>query len=126
MLGATTGSNAKAMPATPVDPFAALTVEDWRIVAKRLDVPRQVVSALRERRVSLVSIPRGFLSILAEAMRCSVAQLESSWGSTQLAGVRSYKADSKPMVGEQVPFEQVLIDAGVPPERRARLMEGAN
>ncbi|MBK1718119.1 hypothetical protein [Thiocystis violacea] len=118
--------HAKAMPAAPVDPFAALTVEDWRIVAKRLGVPRQVVTALRERRVSLVSIPQGFLATLAEAMRSSVAQLEASWGSTQLAGVRSYKADSKPVVGEQVTFEQVLIDAGVSPERRTGLMEGAN
>jgi hypothetical protein len=80
------------------------------------------VTALRERKVALVSIPRHFLEMLAEAMRSSVSQLEASWGSTQLAGARSYKADSKPMVGEQVSFEQVLIDAGVPAERRARLL----
>jgi len=118
--------HAKAMPAAPVDPFAALTVDDWRAVAKRLDVPRQVVTALRERRVSLVSIPRGFLARLAEAMCSSVEQLEASWRLAQLSGVRSYKADSKPVIGEQVSFKQVLIDAGVPPERRARLMEEAN
>jgi hypothetical protein len=64
--------------------------------------------------------------MLAEAMRSSVAQLESSWGSAQLAGARSYKADSKPVVGEQVTFEQVLIDAGVPAERRARLLAKAD
>ena len=44
--------HAAAMPASTVDPFAALTVDDWRAVAQRLDVPRQVVTALRERRES--------------------------------------------------------------------------
>src|SRR5260221_10929901 len=110
------------MPAATPDPFAALTVDDWRAVARRLDVPRQVVTTLRERRVSLVSIPRRFLAMLAEAMRSSVAQLESSWGAAQLAVARSYKADGKPVVGEQVTLEQVLIDAGVPAEKRARLL----
>jgi hypothetical protein len=104
------------------DPFAALTVDDWRAVARGLDVPRQVVTALRERRVSLVSIPRRFLQRFAEAAGSSVAQLEASWGQSQLADVRSYKADSKPTAGEQVSFEQVLIDAGVPAEKRVQLL----
>lgn len=123
LIDAAWSQHSKAVPATISDPFAALTVDDWRTVARRLDVPRQVVTALRERRISLVSIPRRFLAMLAEAMRSSVAQLESSWGLAQLAAARSYKADGKPALGEQVTFEQVLIDAGVPAERRARLLE---
>ena len=55
-------------------------------------------------------------------MSTSVAQLELSWGPAQLAVARSYKADSKPIVGAQVTLEQVLIDAGVPAEKRARLL----
>ena len=89
-------------------------------------MPRQVVTALRERRVSLVSIPRRFLQRFAEAAKSSVAQLEASWGSGQLAGARSYKAAGKPAAGEQVTFEQVLIDAGVPAEKRARLLAEAD
>jgi len=118
--------HANAMPAVAPDPFAALTVDDWRAVAQRLDVPRQVVTALRERRVPLASIPRRFLGMFAEAMRSSVTQLESWWSAPQLAGERSYKADGKPSVGQQVTFEQVLIDAGVPSERRAQLMAEAD
>lgn len=113
--------HAAAMPAAPVDPFSSLTVDDWRAVAQRLDVPRQVVTALRERRVSRVSIPRQFFGKLAEAVSSTVAQLELFWGPAQLAA-RSYKADAKPTVGEQVTLEQVLIDAGVPDEKRARLL----
>lgn len=127
LLDAAWSQHAAAMPAMTSDPFAALTVDDWRAVAKRLDVPRQVATALRERRVLLVSIPRRFLAMLAEAVRSSVVQLESSLGPPQLAVVaRSYKADTKPSVGEQVSFEQVLIDAGVPAEKRARLLAEAD
>lgn len=125
LIDAAWSQHAKAMPAAAADPFAALTVDDWRAVAQRLDVPRQVVTALRERRVSLVSIPRRFLAMLAEAMRSSVAQLESSWGPVQLVA-RSYKADTKPVAGEQVTLEQVLIDAGIPAEKRARLLAEAD
>lgn len=126
LIDAAWSQHAKAAPAAAADPFAALTVDDWRAVAQRLDVPRQVVTALRERQVSLVSIPRRFLAMLAEAMRSSVAQLESSWGPAYLIAARSYKADSKPVAGEQVTFEQVLIDAGVPAEKRARLLAEAD
>ena len=115
------------MPAATADPFAALTIEDWRAVAQRLDVPRQVVTALRERRISLVSIPRRFLR--RSWPRRSAAP-SHSWncpgGRRQLAGARSYKADGKPTAGEQVTFEQVLIDAGVPAEKRARLLADAD
>lgn len=116
--------HAAAIPAA--DPFAALTVDDWRAVAQRLEVPRQVVTALRERRISLLSIPRRFLQRFAEATRSSVAQLEAAWGLGQLTGVRSYKAYGKPTAGEQVTFEQVLVDAGVPANKRARLLAEAD
>jgi hypothetical protein len=123
LLDAAWSQHAAARPVAAVaDPFSALTVDDWRGVAQRLDVPRQVVTALRERRVSIVSIPRRILTLVAEAARSSVAQLEASWGPAPLAVARAYKADGKPSVGEQVSFEQVLIEAGVTPEKRARLL----
>ncbi len=125
LIDAAWSQHAAVVPAT-ADPLAALTVDDWRAVARSLDVPRQVVTALRERRVSLASIPGRFLQRFAEATRSTLAQLEASWGPGQLAGARSYKADAKPTVGEQVTFEQVLIDAGVPAEKRTRLLSEAD
>ncbi|WP_245489881.1 MULTISPECIES: hypothetical protein [unclassified Mesorhizobium] len=95
LIGAAWSRHAATMPAAMSDPFAALTVDDRRAVAQRLELPRQVVTALRERRVLLVSIPRRFLQRLAEAIGSTVAQL------------------------------QVLIDAGVPAETRDRLLAEA-
>ena len=103
-----------------------LTADEWRTVAKVLDVPRQVVTALRERRISLSSVPSGFLQRFAAATRSSVEQLESTWSLSPLAEARSFKADGKPTAAEQVSFEQVLIEAGVPADQRARLLTEAN
>ena len=38
----------------------------------------------------------------------------------QLVPGAQYKTDSKPAVGRHVTSEQVLIDAGIPAEKRAR------
>ena len=119
--------HAAAKPAiAAADPLVALTVDDWRAVAQRLDVPRQVATALRERRVSIVSIPKRILAHVAEVARSSVGQLEVSWGMEPLGAARAYKADGKPNVGAQVSFEQVLIEAGVSPEKRSQLLADAD
>ncbi|UWU19541.1 hypothetical protein N2599_36505 (plasmid) [Rhizobium sullae] len=125
LIDAAWSQHANALPTAGSDPFAALTADDWRAVARKLDVPRQVITALRERRVSLLSIPNRFLGKLAEAMRCSLSQLQMSWGTAPLSAARSYKADGKPSAGEQVSFERVLIDAGVSDEKRAELLTEA-
>lgn len=125
LIDAAWSQHAKSLPAAGSDPFAALTADDWRAVARQLDVPRQVITALRERRVSLLSIPLGFLEKLAKAMRCSLTQLQMSWGTAPLTAARSYKADGKPNADEQVTFERVLIDAGVSDEKRAELLTEA-
>lgn len=113
-------------PRTAASEAIPLTADEWRAVARALDVPRQVVTALRERRISLGTIPRGFLQRFAAATRRSVEQLESTWASSPLAEARSYKADGKPTATEQVSFEQVLIEAGVADDKRARLLAEAN
>ncbi|MGL4295272.1 MAG: hypothetical protein ACRCTG_06110 [Aestuariivirga sp.] len=115
-------SKHKVAVSTTAASLESLTVEDWRAVATELDVPRQVVTALREKRISLASIPRRFLRHLADATRSSIDQLEAFWSAGQFAGARSYKADGKPSIGSQTTFEQALIDAGVPAEKRAALL----
>ncbi len=107
------------------DPFAALASDQSRALAQRLGVPRQVITALRERRVSPSSVPRRFLQRLAEAMTSSVAELEAFWAQGQVVGARSYKADEKPSAVTQVSFEQVLLDANVPAETRDALLAEA-
>lgn len=109
------------------DPFVGLSTADLRMVAKRLDVPRQVISAFRERRIIVSTVPRRFLARLAEAISTSIDRLIAALSSpSSLALSRSYKADHKPDPTAPVSFERILIDAGVPDDRRAHLMSEAD
>jgi hypothetical protein len=105
------------------DPFAGLSVDEIRALAKTLDVPRQVITAFRDHRVNLASVPRRFLARLAAALNRSIDTLLPALGASPTPMVsRSYKADVKPLEIQPATFERVLIDAGVSEDMRARLL----
>ena len=105
------------------DPLAALSVPQLREVAHTLDVPRQVITAFRERRVKFESVPKPFLAALARALSCTVDLLLSGLSAPSgPAFARSYKADVKPSAGATISFEQLLIDAGVSEAKRTKLL----
>lgn len=108
-------------------PLLALQPAKMREIAGTFGLPRQVLSAFRERRVVVESVPRYFLERLAEALgtpfeafRTSLARAPNSL--PRFAENRSYKGDEKPEVPQQVTFEQLLVDARVPPDKIAELM----
>ncbi|ACT58374.1 hypothetical protein [Hirschia baltica] len=106
------------------DPLVALSVDQSRYLAKTLDVPRQVITAFKERRVDVETVPRPFLAEFADSIRLTVAALTQNLSVSPGSGLaRSYKADAKPQIADKVSFEQLLIDAGVPDARRAELMD---
>jgi hypothetical protein len=109
------------------DPLANLSIDELRDIALKLEVPRQVLTAFRERRIVVASVPRRFLARLADALRCQVELL--TYALTMQPSValsRSYKADGKPTAGSAVSFEQLLIDAGVTEEKRTTLLADDN
>lgn len=103
--------------------FEGRSAAEMKTLAAKLGVPRQVVAAVRDRRVLIDTIPRAFLTRMATGMGARVEDLMAS-----IAGVRSttlaasYKADTRPVLSEQVPFERILIDAGVSAETRAGIL----
>ncbi|MGO9357422.1 MAG: hypothetical protein ACLP1D_07070 [Xanthobacteraceae bacterium] len=105
------------------DPLTDLSVSRLREIALQLDVPRQVVTAFRERRVSVESVPRRFLARLAEALNSTLDLLIAALTIPTVPSLaRSYKADGKPSVESAVSFERLLIDAGVDEDKRAILL----
>ena len=109
------------------DPLANLSVNELRDIALKLGVPRQVLTAFRERRVVVTSVPKRFLNRFADALRCQVELLTHALTIQPSAALsRSYKADGKPTAMSAASFEQLLIDAGVPKERRTTLLEDIN
>lgn len=113
----------EAAPMPIVDPIATLSVAESRTIARDLGVPRQIITAFRERKVIVASVPRRFLAHLASAVNSTVEAIESALAFPPLQSpARSYKADERPRTETPVTFEQLLIDAGVPEEKRALLM----
>lgn len=113
----------QATPAAMVDPFANLSAAELRSLSQALEIPRQVLTAFREHKVEISSVPRPFLDRFAAVLKVAVGQLIETWSlppSPQLA--RSYKADVKPTSDKRATFEQILIEAGVLDEQRAKLM----
>jgi hypothetical protein len=110
-------------PQPQADLFAAFSTQELRDLSKTLDVPRQVITAFRDRRVILDSVPRHFLGRLAVLVHQPLERLAATLAPVaQPAMARSYKSDTKPTVGEPVTFERLLIDAGVPDDKRAQLL----
>lgn len=106
-----------------LDPFAHLSTAERRELATRLGVPRQVITAFREHRVLLSTVPAQFQRHLAEALNQTVEVLRTALSVPQAdIAAHSYKADHKPNAEQAISFERVLIDAGVDPARRAELL----
>lgn len=105
------------------DPLAKLSGSKGKSVAEALGVPRQVVSCFREHKVIATSVPDDVLQIFADELEVPMAHVIAAM-SRPFGGFggRQFKADGKPSNGDQVTFEQVLIDAGVSEADRLRLL----
>lgn len=115
--------HAAARPHQGADPFAALSPTRSREIATELGVPRQVVTAFRERRVQPGSVPGAFLRRLAGTVGTAIDEFVEWLTPPPAVGLsRSYRSDGQPGPAAQVTFERILIDAGVSESDRARLL----
>lgn len=91
--------------------------------AKASALPMQVALALRERRVETSTIPVRILEVLAQALRASVAVLNSYLAlPPQVSQLRANKSSVKPTAAEKVPFERILREAGVDEATLSKLL----
>jgi hypothetical protein len=112
----------EASPKAVVDPFVVLTHVQLANVAKLLEVPRQVLTAFRDRTIVTASIPKRFAERLAAEIRSDVESLMAYLDTPPTLSVaRSRKSDTKPKIAVCKTFDQVLTDAGVPAEDRKKL-----
>lgn len=109
-------------PATANDPLAALDLAKSRELARFFDLPRQVITAFNEHRVVVTSVPKKFLAQFAAKIDSTAEALMAALSQQVAQPARSYSADEKPVPAERVSFEQLLIDANVPAEKRAALL----
>jgi hypothetical protein len=116
-----------SVPVSTANIFTDLSVPQLRDLANYLGVPRQIITAFRERRVVVSSIPQRFLARVATALNTGVDQIMAALTlSIEANCVRSYKSDEKPVMVPPATFEQLLIEAQVPADKRAELMAEGN
>lgn len=100
-----------------------LSVARQREVATRLGIKRSVFAGLAEHRVIVSSIPTRFLQRLANEIEASLQALtDSLCAPVEAMPAAQYRSDVAPMPPVQVPFEQLLREAGMSQEQIAALM----
>ena len=108
--------------------LANLTPPQQKAIAKNLGIRRQVLTAFREHRVQVSSVPAKFLRNLASELGQRVdvfARALSSPAQGVLAG--SHKSEVKPdAVPTQVTFEQLLRESDMSDEEIGQLMGDGN
>jgi predicted kinase len=102
--------------------FAQPTVAQCRAAAEELRVPRQVITAILECKVAIETISRRTRKRLAAQFNASLDDLVEALSGPQTSASRSYKADTRPSIGEKVSLERVLREAGVSEETIADLI----
>ncbi len=109
---------------TTRDLFAPVSVATLKAIATHLAVPRQVITAFRERRVRLDTVPGHFLSVLARELGGTLQDFRIYYlnPGPSSGAMAAYKSKVKPAVPDPVSFEQLLIEAAVPKADRERLL----
>jgi hypothetical protein len=108
------------------DLFAALDVKKFRAIVDSLGIPNQVLIAFRERKVRPETIPMPFMRRMALAIGSPLEELQASLAMPQQQRLAaSFKSEEKPAPAPPATFEEILIQAGVPAERRAELLKAA-
>ena len=100
-----------------------LSVARQREVAARLGIKRSVFAGLAEHRAIVASIPTRFLQRLANEIGASLQALTDTLCAPVVAApAAQYRSDVAPKAPAQVPFEQLLREAGMSQEQIAALM----
>lgn len=92
-------------------------------LAKSLNVPRSILTALRDGLVVPASIPRGFLRRLAAAMTVEIDTLRTSLvRESEVPAALAFKSDTKPSAQCQMTFRELVHRTPMTDEQRASLL----
>jgi hypothetical protein len=109
----------------PMDnPLSNLSDERFRKLASELNVNRLFLSRLRDCYIQVRTIPKRFLSVVAQALTVSVEGLTNALEAspTVASGLR-HKTSGKPGAGDKITFEEALTSSGLSEEQQAALTE---
>ncbi len=112
------------VPRRPEDLFSDIKGASFAALANRLNIPRSILVALRDRLVVPTSIPTRFFNRLSNALGTSVDAVRSYMEQPPaVAAALSFKADQKPSVPDQVTFSELVRNTPLTESQEAELRQ---
>ena len=112
------------MSSEALNPFAALSRDEFRAFAKRLDANSVFVAKLRDRQVEPGTLTPGFQQRVADDLRAPLDVVVAHFAAGQTAAARAqfFKADSKPTDGGRQSFEKAVRSSGLSEAQQRALL----
>lgn len=106
-----------------VDPFSQFRGVAFASLAAKMDVPRSILTAIRDRLVSPRTIPSGFLRRFAEATGSSMDVVKSYIAQESQAPLGlAFKSDQKPSQQGQTTFRKLVESTPMSESQRVLLL----
>lgn len=108
----------------PIDPFAVLDREQFRGLARKLNVNNVFLAKLRDHQIEPGTIPPGFQRRVAEEMTIPLELMLVYFESPQVGGVHQqfYKAEGKPTHGGRQTFAEAVRSSGLSEAQQRNLL----
>ena len=117
--------SAAAPTSALINPFEALSQNEFRDLASRLDVNPVFIMKLRDRHIAPDDIPSGFRRQVAEEIEVPIEVVNAHLAGPQTTtstGEQFYKADEKPSVPKQQSFAEAVRSSGLSEAQQRRLL----
>ncbi len=115
---------ASAVASTIDNPLSSLSNQQFRELAKELNVNRLFLSQLRDCSVYVATIPQKFLVLLANLLNIPVEELQQALNAPPtIATAQRYKAAGKPDAGNKITFEEAMTHSQLSDEQKSALRE---
>ena len=112
-----------ASEAVTVDPFGQFKGVAFAALAAKLDMPRSILTAVRDRLVVPASVPGGFLRRFAEATRTTVEAVKTYLAQDCQAPLGlAFKSDQKPSLQGQATFQKLVESTEMSESQRLLLL----
>ncbi len=115
---------ASAAAATVANPFANLSREEFRRIAKELQANSVFLCMVRDGMILFGTMTPGFIALLTAAMKGQLTEVTDYLRTRTpvVAAGQFCKADDKPDAGTQITFEEAVKRSGLPPEQQKFLL----
>lgn len=115
----------RSTASAPTNPIAALSRDEFRAFARRLNASNVFAMKLRDRKVLPDTLTPGFRKRVADELSAPLDVVVAHFAAGQSGGARAqqfFKADGKPTESGQQTFEEAVRSSGLSDEQQRELL----